>query len=101
MPFDTYKHKLSQPFWCEYCNKKGHLSEYCRLALRDLPHYTPNQNKPTPTPKSSKGKGKTKVERTTVKSKDNSGKKKKVSGINKKAPKTIQIWVPKGTFAPN
>lgn len=34
IPFDAYKHKLTQPFWCEYCNKKGQLREYYRLALR-------------------------------------------------------------------
>ena len=40
IPFDAYKHKLTQPLWCEYCDKQGHLHEYCRLAIEQLPKYT-------------------------------------------------------------
>ena len=75
------------------------MPEYCRLALKDLPQYNPTKPKPNLTFKTSKRKGKAKVETTTVKLKDNSGKKKAINGINEKAPKIIQIWVPKGTFA--
>lgn len=77
IPFDTYKHKLTQPFWCEYCNKKGHLREYCRLALKYLPRYTPTKLKPNPIPKILKGERKAKAEITTRKPTDKSNKKKK------------------------
>ena len=43
IPFKVYRHKLTQPFWCEYCEKQGHLREYCRLAIEQLPKYIPTK----------------------------------------------------------
>lgn len=80
IPFDTYKHKLTHPFWCEYCNKKGHLQEYCRLALKYLPQYTPTKLKPNPIPKILKGERKAKAEITTRKPTNKSNKKKQKLG---------------------
>ena len=54
------------------------MCEYCKLALKHFPQYTPT--KPNQTPITPKRKGKAKVEITTEKSKGKSGKKKIKSG---------------------
>ena len=63
IPFDVYKATLPQPFWCEYCNKSGHLREFCWQALKHMPKSVPV---PKPKPKSRGKKKKNKIERVKV-----------------------------------
>ena len=52
LPFEAYKHILPQPLWCEYCNHKGHLREFCwqvrKMFPRNLPNVIPIIPKPKP-----------------------------------------------------
>lgn len=71
------------------------------LALKDLLQYTPikPKSKSNLTPTIPKGKEKAKADITMVKPKGKNGKKQTKSEKNEKAPKMVQVWVPKGTFA--
>ena len=95
IPFDVYKHKLTQPFWCEYYEKQGHLREYCRRAIGHLPKYTPI--KPDPNSRSSMDKGKA----ITPSSSTKNEKKENKRGGKEETPKDHSTWVPVKTNALN
>lgn len=55
IPFEAYKHTLPQPFWCEHCDKKGHLKEFRWQALKRMPKHV-QVSRPKPKSVGKKGK---------------------------------------------
>ena len=108
VPFEAYKHTLPQPFWCEVCNRKGHLSEFCWQVKKKLPKAIPTRPKPNARSISFDNRVKVLLSESTRIFNEL-----KALGINDdsrfrhsrgygkiRTPRVAKVWVPKGTVAP-
>ena len=107
VPFEAYKHTLPQPFWCEFCNRKGHLREFCWQAKTNYTKAIPTRPKPNTRSISFDNKIKVLVSESTrivneirALGIDNDSRFRHSRGYGKvRTPRVAKVWVPKGTVA--